>query len=238
MSLSLIAVFLPILLMGGIVGRLFREFAVTLSMAIMVSLVISLTTTPTMCALMLKPADRQTPKKRSLYDRAVALYGRTLKWSLRHPLLIILVLLVTVGLNVVLYVVVPKGFVPQQDTGRMMGGLQADQSISFQAMQQKLKQLSDIVQHDKAVQTVVGFTGSGGGGASSTNTGAVYVALKPLGERDGVNTVMARLRRALSVVPGARLFLVPIQDINTTGGRQSNAAYQYTPTGGQRRRAV
>jgi multidrug efflux pump len=228
MSLSLIAVFLPILLMGGIVGRLFREFAVTLSMAIMVSLVISLTTTPMMCALMLKPVDRQVPKRRSLFDRALALYGRTLKWSLRHPLLIILVLLVTVGLNFALYVVVPKGFVPQQDTGRMMGGLQADQSISFQAMQQKLKQLSDIVQRDPAVQTVVGFTGSGGGGASSTNTGAVYVALKPLGTRDGVNTVMTRLRRTLSAVPGARLFLVPIQDINTTGGRQSNAAYQYT----------
>ena len=151
-SISLIAVFLPILLMGGIVGRLFREFAVTLSMAIMVSLAISLTTTPMMCALMLKPADRQTPARRTLLDRAVTLYGRTLAWSLRHSLLVILVLLITVGLNVALYVVVPKGFFPSQDTGRMAGGLQADQSISFQAMEQKLTQISDIVQHDPAVE--------------------------------------------------------------------------------------
>ena len=133
--------FLPILLMGGIVGRLFREFAVTLSMAIMVSLAISLTTTPMMCALMLQPAGRQTPAKRTLFDRTITLYGRTLAWSLRHSLLVILVLLVTVGLNVALYVVVPKGFFPMQDNGRMAGGLQADQSISFQAMEQKLTQI-------------------------------------------------------------------------------------------------
>jgi multidrug efflux pump len=227
-SISLIAVFLPILLMGGIVGRLFREFAVTLSMAILVSLAISLATTPMMCALLLKPADRTQPKKRTLFDRALTLYEHTLAWSLRHSLVVILVLLVTMGLNVALWVVIPKGFIPQQDTGRMLGGLQADQSISFQAMQGKLQQLSDIVQRDPAVQTVVGFTGAGGGGgAGSTNTGSVFVALKPLSQRDGIDTVMTRLRRNLSVVPGARLFLIPIQDISS-GGRQSNAAYQYT----------
>jgi multidrug efflux pump len=228
MSLSLIAVFLPILLMGGIVGRLFREFAVTLSMAIMVSLAISLTTTPMMCALLLKPTDLTLPKRRTLFDRAQSLYGRTLAWSLRHSALVMLVLLVAVILNVVLYVIVPKGFFPQQDTGRMMGSLQADQSISFQAMQGKLADLSRIVQQDPAVQSVVGFTGSGGGGgAGQTNTGSVFVALKPLADRAGIDTVMSRLRRKLAVVPGARLFLVPIQDIRV-GGRSSNAAYQYT----------
>jgi multidrug efflux pump len=227
-SISLIAVFLPILLMGGIVGRLFREFAVTLSLAIVVSLAISLTTTPMMCALLLKPSDRTLPKRKTLFDRVQAFYGRTLAWSLRHSFLVILVLLTTVVLNVVLFVMVPKGFFPEQDTGRMMGSLQADQSISFQAMQGKLTQMSSIVQHDPAVQSVVGFTGAGGGGgAAQTNTGSVFVALKPLAQRDGIETVMSRLRRKLAVVPGARLFLVPVQDIRV-GGRQSNAAYQYT----------
>ena len=228
-SFSLIAVFLPILLMGGIVGRLFREFAVTLSLAILVSLAISLTTTPMMCALLLKPdARRSGPRRRTLFDRALSLYERTLAWALRHGGLVLLVLLVTVGLNIVLYVMVPKGFFPQQDTGRMMGGLQADQSISFQAMQGKLAQLMDIVQHDPAVQDVVGFTGAGGGGGGGqTNTGQVFVSLKPLSQRAGIDQVIAGLRRKLSVVPGARLFLVPIQDIRV-GGRQSNAAYQYT----------
>jgi multidrug efflux pump len=164
-STSLIAVFLPILLMGGIVGRLFREFAMTLSLAIVVSLVISLTTTPMMCALLLKPAPpRTTGKRRTLFDRLLSSYERSLDWALRHGLLVMLVLLITVGLNIALYVIVPKGFFPQQDTGRMIGGLQADQSTSFQAMQGKLAQLMDIVQHDPAVQTVVGFTGAGGGG--------------------------------------------------------------------------
>ncbi len=140
----------------------------------------------------------------------------------------LLVLLVTVGLNIVLYVMVPKGFFPQQDTGRLTGSLQADQSISFQAMQGKLAQLMDIVQHDPAVQDVVGFTGAGGGGGGGqTNTGQVFVSLKPLSQRAGIDQVIAGLRRKLSVVPGARLFLVPIQDIRV-GGRQTNAAYQYT----------
>ncbi len=228
-SISLIAVFLPILLMPGLVGRLFREFAMTLSVAIMVSLAISLTTTPMMCALLLKPeARREGPRRRTLFDRVLSLYERSLAWALRRSGLVILVLLLTVVLTVVLYVIVPKGLFPQQDTGRMMGQIQADQSISFQAMQQKLTQLADIVQHDPAVQSVVGFTGAGGGGgAGSTNTGSVFVALKPLSQRAGIDQVMAGLRRKLAVVPGARLFLIPIQDIRT-GGRSSNAAYQYT----------
>ena len=232
MSFSLIAVFLPILLMGGIVGRLFREFAMTLSLAILVSLAISLTTTPMMCALFLRPPVRhEGPKRRTLFDRSLALYERTLGWSLRHSGLVVLVLFVTIGLNVALFVIVPKGFFPTQDTGRMMGGITADQSVSFQAMEQKLAQLMDIVQHDPAVQHVVGFTGQGSGGAGGqANTGRVFVSLKPLSQRVGIDAVMSRLRRKLAVVPGARLFLIPIQDISV-GGRQSNAAYQYTLQG-------
>ncbi len=230
-TLSLIAVFLPILLMGGIVGRLFREFAMTLSLAILVSLVISLTTTPMLCALFLKPkappADYPT-RRRSFGERAQAFYGRTLTWTLRHNWLVLLVLLGTVALNVALLVVIPKGFFPTEDTGRMIGNLQADQSISFQSMSQKLTQMIAIVQHDPAVLNVVGSTGAGGGGgASQTNTGSVYVALKPKSERDGLDVVTTRLRRELSRVPGGRLILVPAQDIRV-GGRQTNAAYQYT----------
>ena len=228
-SFSLIAVFLPILLMGGILGRLFREFAVTLSLAILVSLAISLTTTPMLCALLLRPrAAGEASARPGLFDHALSFYRRSLAWALRHGGLVMLALLITIGLNVALAVMVPKGFFPQQDTGRMIGGLQADQSISFQAMRHKLAQLVDIVQHDKAVLSVVGFTGQGSGGAGGqTNSGQVFVALKPVAERDGVDTVMSRLRRKLAGVPGARLFLVPIQDIRATG-RTANAAYQYT----------
>jgi len=231
-SLSLIAVFIPILLMGGIVGRLFREFAMTLSLAILISMVISLTTTPMMCALLLRPrldpplAGR--PRRRSLFDRALGLYERTLGWALRHSALVMLVLLLCVALNVALFVIIPKGFFPQEDTGQLMGGMQADQSTSFQAMQIKLTQMVSIVQHDPAVNHVVGFTGSSGFG--STNTGSVFIALKPLGQRPSMDQVMAGLRRALAAVPGARLFLTPVQDIRV-GGRQSNAAYQYTLQG-------
>ncbi|HVY15032.1 MAG TPA: efflux RND transporter permease subunit [Rhodopila sp.] len=230
-SVSLIAVFLPILLMGGIVGRLFREFAMTLSLAILVSLVISLTTTPMMCALMLKPRNVTLPKRKTLFDRFQAFYGRTLAWALRHPVLVVFSLLLTIVANIALYVIVPKGFFPEQDTGRLIGSLQADQSTSFQSMQQKLTIMSRIVQEDPAVESVVGFTGGGGGGpGSATNSASVFVALKPLNERPPIETVMSRLRRKLSVVPGARLFLIPIQDLRI-GGRESNAAYQYTLTG-------
>jgi multidrug efflux pump len=232
-SLSLIAVFIPILLMGGIVGRLFREFAVTLSLAILISMVISLTTTPMMCALLLRPKkDRQPtsdrPPRRSLFDRALGLYERTLSWALRRSALVMLILLLCVVLNVALFAIIPKGFFPEEDTGRLMGGMQADQSTSFQAMQVKLTQMVSIVQHDPAVEHVVGFTGSSGFG--STNTGSVFIALKPLGKRPTMDKVMAGLRRALAVVPGARLYLTPVQDIRV-GGRQSNAAYQYTLQG-------
>ena len=230
-TLSLIAVFLPILLMGGIVGRLFREFAVTLSVAILVSLLISLTTTPMLCALFLRPNSKPKDifqRRRSFGERAVAFYGRTLGWTLEHNALVLAVLAATVVMNVVLLIIIPKGFFPIQDTGRMIGSLQADQSISFQAMSQKLTQMMSILQHDPAVNNVVGSTGAGGGGgASQTNTGNVYVALKDKSQRDSLDVVMTRLRRELSRVPGGRLILVPAQDIRV-GGRQSNAAYQYT----------
>lgn len=231
-SLSLIAVFIPILLMGGIVGRLFREFAVTLSLAILISMMISLTTTPMMCALLLRsrpdPDVTGRPRRRTLFERALGSYERTLGWALRHSALVMLVLLLCVGLNVALFAIIPKGFFPEQDTGRLMGGMQADQSISFQAMQAKLNQMVAIVRQDPAVDHVVGFTGSSGFGA--TNTGNVFIALKPLGQRPSMSQVMAGMRRALSVVPGARLYLTPVQDIRV-GGRQSNAAYQYTLQG-------
>ena len=226
-TVSLIAVFLPILLMGGLVGRLFREFAVTLSAAIVVSLLVSLTTTPMLCALLLRPAPRRRDGGRGFGQRVLDLYGRTLGWTLRHNPLVLLVLLATVCVNVWLLVVIPKGFFPEQDNGRLLGSIQADQSISFQAMSAKLTQMMAIVQHDPAVRSVVGFTGAGSGGAAAqTNTGSVFVSLKPKASRDRLDVVTTRLRRALSRVPG-RLFLVPIQDVRV-GGRQSNAAYQYT----------
>jgi multidrug efflux pump len=230
-SVSLIAVFIPILLMGGILGRLFREFAITLSLAIVVSLIISLTTTPMMCSLLLRARSAQPPprRRRSLFDWLLGSYERSLTWALRHGSLVMLVLFATIGLNVLLFIVIPKGFFPQQDTGRLVGSIQADQSISFQLMRRKLGQLMSIVQHDPAVESVVGFTGAGsGGGQSQTNTGSVYVSLKPLSERrDNADQVIVRLRRELSQVPGGRLFLQAVQDIRV-GGRQSNAQYQYT----------
>jgi multidrug efflux pump len=232
MSLSLIAVFVPILLMGGIVGRLFREFAVTLSIAILISLVISLTTTPMMCAFVLRrtPADarhgRAYRTSEWLFDTALRFYARTLTAALRAPGMVMLVLAVTVCLNVFLFIHVPKGFFPQQDTGRMIGGIQADQSISFQLMRQKLQQFIGIIKADPAVDSVVGFTGG-----SQTNSGFVFVALKPLKERKlSVDQVIGRLRGKLGQVAGARLFLQAVQDIRV-GGRQSNAQYQYSLQG-------
>jgi multidrug efflux pump len=230
-SLSLIAVFIPIMLMGGLVGRFFHEFAFTLSLAIMVSLAIALTTIPMLCALFLKPMPKRESRRTSLFDRALAFYRHTLGWALRHGPWVMLVLLITVGLNIWLYIIVPKGFFPEEDTGRIIGGMQADQSTSFQAMQQKLDQMVTIVRKDPAVQSVVGFTGQGSGGAGGqSNTGQVFIALKSISQRGSMDTVMTRLRRALSVVPGARLFLQPVQDFRV-GGRQSNAAYQYTLQG-------
>ncbi len=228
MSLSLIAVFIPILLMGGIIGRYFREFAVVLSTAILVSLVLSLTTTPMMCSRFLRP-ERETRHGRlyALSERGFAAvrdgYGKSLAWVLDHGVLTMLVLFATVCLNVYLYVIVPKGFFPQQDTGRLIGFIQADQSISFQAMQKKLADFIEIVRADPAVENVVGFTGG-----QQRNTGSMFVGLKPLSERKvSVDQVIARLRGKLAQEPGANLFLNPVQDIRV-GGRQANAQYQYT----------
>jgi multidrug efflux pump len=228
MSLSLVAVFIPILLMGGIVGRLFREFSVTLAVAILVSLVVSLTTTPMMSARLL--VERQACRAGALSrfgERAFAglqgFHGRLLAWSLDHSVVVLAILLATIGLNVYLYVVAPKGFFPQQDTGRLIGGIQADQSISFQLMRQKLTQFIAIVLRDPAVQNVVGYTGG-----AQTNSGFVFVTLKPLSERRlSADEVVARLRREVAVVPGAALYFQAVQDLRV-GGRQSNAQYQYT----------
>ncbi|MCJ2132260.1 efflux RND transporter permease subunit [Methylobacterium sp. E-045] len=251
MSLSLIAVFIPILLMGGIVGRLFEEFAVTLSLAILISLVLSLTTTPMMCALLLKREGghgggghggggheggghghvgetRPNLIIRALeggFDVTLRAYERTLRMALNHRRLVLATLFATIGLNVYLYIIVPKGFFPEQDTGQMMGGIQADQRISFQAMKQKLEQATAIVQADPAVDSVVGFTGG-----RATNSANVFVGLKPRGERASITEVMTRLRPKLAQVAGARLFLFPRQDLRM-GGRQSFAQYQYTLQG-------
>jgi multidrug efflux pump len=228
-SLSLIAVFIPILLMGGILGRLFREFTVTLSLAILISLAISLTTTPMLCALWLKPQPRtEGPRRRTFFDSILGGYERSLAWALRHGGWVMLVLLSAVCLNIVLIKIIPKGLFPEQDTGRLIGQLQADQSVSFQAMTQKLRQMMEIVQNDPAVDHVVGYTGVGsGGGFGAINTGQVFVSLKAITERPPVDQVIARLRPQLAKVPGGRLFLVAVQDVRA-GGRQSNATYQYT----------
>jgi multidrug efflux pump len=227
MSVSLVAVFIPILLMGGLVGRLFREFAVTLSVAIMVSLVVSLTTTPMMCARLLRPrppAEAERPGRMARLGAAIMrAYRRSLAWSLDNAALMLVVLACTVALNVYLFVIVPKGFFPQQDTGRLIGGIQADQSISFQLMRQKLVQFIGILRQDPAVENVVGFTGG-----AQTNSGFVFITLKPLAERRlSADQVTARLRGKLAAVPGASLFLQAVQDIRV-GGRQSNAQFQYT----------
>jgi multidrug efflux pump len=223
MSLSLVAVFIPIMFMGGIIGRLFREFAVTLSVAIGVSMVIALTTTPMMCARLLKAHPPKPGRIDRFFESLSRGYARSLGWVLRHPTLTLLTLLATVALNVYLYVVIPKGFLPQQDTGRLVGNIQADQSISFQAMQLKLAAFQRIVAADPAVRNVVGFTGGG-----QRNGGFMFVDLKPQAERGvSADQVLARLRGKLARVPGASLYLQVAQDIRM-GGRSGNAQYQYT----------
>jgi multidrug efflux pump len=228
MSVSLIAVFIPILMMGGIVGRLFREFAVTLSVAIAVSLCVSLTTTPMMCARFLKSDhDSQRGKlynaSEQVFQGALNGYASGLRWVLRHQPLMLLLTAATIGLSVYLYIVVPKGFFPQQDTGRMSGSILGAQDLSFPAMQQKLKQYTDIVMSDPAVASMSANTGGG-----AENTGRMNVDLKPLSVRKiSVDQVIARLRPRLAVVPGATLFFRANQDI-TVGGRFSNSQYQYT----------
>lgn len=225
-TLSLVAVFLPILLAGGIPGRLLREFAVTLTMPIIISMFVSLTTTPTLCALFLRPA--RPTSRRSLGDQALAFYGRTLAWTLDHKAVVLTALSATVGLNIVLFVAIPKELLPTQDNGVLLGNVQADQGISFQAMSRKLVELTSIVQRDPAVQDVTSLTGAGNGGTSGqSNTGNVFVALKPRAERDALDIVTARLRRQLSGVSGAELFLVPLENVNPSA-RSSSGAYQYT----------
>ena len=231
MSISLIAVFIPILLMGGIVGRLFREFAMVISISIMISLAISLSTTPMMCAVLLRRDTgighgRLYRMSERFFDATLNAYRRTLTVALRHPLSMILILVAVIGLNFYLYIIIPKGFFPQQDTGRLVGAIQADQSISFQLMRQKLTQFIGIIKNDPAVDTAVGFTGGG-----QTNSGFVFVSLKPLGERKiSADGVIARLRREMAVIPGATLFLQAVQDIRV-GGRASQAQYQFTLQG-------
>jgi multidrug efflux pump len=230
-SLSLVAVFIPLLFMGGQVGRLFREFAVTLSAAVMISLVISLTTTPMMCAWLLKPQVDGEGKKpgrvsrwaEAAFDKVHDTYRHSLDWALGSMGLVMVIFFFVIGLNIYLFKEVPKGFFPQQDTGQINSGIRADQSISFQAMQQKLKQIVDIIRADPAVATVVGFTGGGRAGG-----GFMFINLKPVSEREeGGQAVIARLRPQLAQVTGVSLFLNPVQDLRM-GGRQSNSTYQYT----------
>ena len=242
MSTSLVAVFIPLLMMGGIVGRLFREFAVTLSIAIGVSLLVSLTTTPTMCAKFLRPAKEGTHNffyrwSEWLFDSLLEAYRRSLKWVLQHQPVTLAVTVLVACLSVFLYIKVPKGFFPQQDTGRIMGGVMASQDISFQSMSDKMQRYVDIVMKDPAVDSVVGFAG----GNTALNQGRFFMMLKPLEQRSTcqakhfwqscpnvtADDVINRLRGKLAVVPGATLILQSAQDL-TIGGRFGNAQYQYT----------
>jgi multidrug efflux pump len=229
MSTSLCAVFIPILMMGGIVGRLFREFAVTLSIAIAVSMVVSLTATPMMCARFLKHDLKEKhgdlyKKSERFFDWMLNTYATTLQKVLRHPAITLSVLLITISINVGLFIIIPKGFFPQQDTGRLTGSIQAQQNISFQLMRQKLNDLVKIVMADPAVDNMVAFTGGSGG----TNTGRMFVGLKDLDKRKiGIDEVIARIRKNSANIPGAQLFLQAVQDIRI-GGRNSAAQYQFT----------
>ena len=228
MSVSLVAVFIPILFMGGIVGRLFREFAVTLSVAIGISLVVSLSTTPMMCSLLLRPPSGKKPGRiarwsEAAFDKLHKGYEKSLGWALRVPLLMLLVFFVTLALSAYLYIDIPKGFFPQQDTGRLIGFVRADQSISFQAMKEKVNNLAAIVIADPAVESVTAFTGGG-----QRNSAQMFIALKPLKQRnEPLDAILGRLRPKLSKEPGANLFLNPIQDLRG-GGRQTEASQQFT----------
>ena len=228
-SISLVAVFIPILMMGGIVGRLFREFAVTLSVAILVSLLISLTTTPMMCSRLLKHI-REQDKSRlyQLSERGfqwmLRTYERSLTWVLEHSALTLAVLLMTIAFNIYLFMMVPKGFFPQQDNGTIFGGIQGSQDISFQAMQAATRRIVDVVKSDPAVENSMAFTGGNG----PSNGGFIYLGLKPLEVRKvSANQVIDRLRPKLIAVPGANTFLQAGQDLRI-GGRMSSAQFQYT----------
>ena len=229
MSLSLVAVFLPVLFMGGIVGRLFHEFAVTLSVAIGISLLVSLTVTPMLAARWLRPhrvAASGAPVRPSglagAWDRIHRGYARSLRWALGHPKLMLLVFFSTIALNVYLYKIVPKGFFPMQDTGLLVGSVQADQSISFQDMRKKLERIVAIVRKNEGVQNVVAFSGGG-----TTNSAFMFMQLEPISQRPGVQTIIMQLRKALARVPGAQTFMFPMQDIRA-GGRPAAALYEYT----------
>jgi multidrug efflux pump len=231
-SISLIAVFIPLLLMGGIVGRLFREFAVTLAAAVAVSMVVSLTTTPMMCAKLLRSEhDRRHGRfyrtSESVFNAMLANYERSLKWVLRHPALILTVALATLALNIYLFKIIPKGFFPEQDTGRLMGAVLADQDTSFQAMRDRLIQIVKVIGKDPAVDNVLAFTGGNG----ATNTANSYIALKPLRERKiSAQEVISRIRKHAAKIPGVSLYMQAVQDLRI-GGRMANAEYQYTLQG-------
>jgi multidrug efflux pump len=233
MSLSLVAVFIPILLMGGIVGRLFREFAVVLSVAVLVSLAISLTTTPMMCALLLRPHDpihrpRLAVLGERIFDAVTRAYDRTLTVALRHPAITMILFLGTFAVNVYLFNLVPKGFFPQQDNGRLAANIVAQQDVSFAAVHEKMVRYAAILQADPAVETVTLFTGGGGGRGTTANTGRGFISLKPRDERKiSADAVITRLRPKLAQVPGATLYLQAVQDVRL-GGRISNAQYQFT----------
>jgi multidrug efflux pump len=230
-SISLVAVFIPILLMGGIVGRLFREFAVTLSAAILVSLIVSLTTTPMMCARLLKHQREEDHGKlysasEEVFAWILSIYEQSLGWVLRHAAITLVILFLTIAINVYLLIIVPKGFFPQQDTGRILGGIQGVQDTSFQAMRDRIARFVNIIKADPAVANVIAFTGGGAG--TTTNTGRVFIALKPLDERSvNADQLINRLRPKLATVPGAALYLQASQDLRI-GGRLGNAEYQYT----------
>jgi multidrug efflux pump len=240
MSLSLIAVFIPFMFAGGIVGRIFREFTVTLSVAILISLAISLTTTPMMCSRLLQRQEQRKPSRfANVFDRGFERlrggYERSLHWALHHRRTMMMLLIATIGLNVYLYVVIPKGFFPQQDTGQLQGGVRGDAASSFQFMKRKLGQVAAIIQQDPAVKTVTGSVGAGGFGPGGGGAGAsanVTIALKPLAERGiSADQVIARLRPKLARVEGVAAFLQAVQDIGGGGGRSANSQYQYTLLG-------
>jgi multidrug efflux pump len=230
-SISLIAVFIPILMMGGIVGRLFREFAVTLSIAILVSLLISLSTTPMMCARLLRPHDQEKHgvfyrASERAFDSILGGYEHSLSWVLRHRRLTLAVTLATIGLSVYLYVIIPKGFFPQQDTGRLTGLIQADQATSFQAMRERVIQVVNAIMKDPDVESIIAFSGGGGGGGSTLNTGRMFISLRT--ERKlTADQVIARLRPGLSRMPGVSIYLQAVQDLRI-GGRPTPAQYQFT----------
>ena len=232
-SVSLVAVFIPLLLMGGMLGRLFREFAITLSIAMAISMSISLTTTPMLCALILKPVKDENHGKlfaasERFFNGMHRVYEKSLGWALNHQRVVFAANILIILISVFLYIIVPKGFFPQQDTGRLIGSIQGSQDISFQSMKQKMTAINNIVMRDSAVESAISF---GGGGSATINTGRMFVALKDNDKRKlTADQVIARLRKKLAAVPGIQVFLQSVQDIRV-GGRMSGGQYQYTLQG-------